>query len=361
MSAVKVIDRTFAERVLIAIGLTVLAGMLLTLLYFVFDVLLLIFDAILVAIFIRGLAGLLGNIVKISEGWRVLAVSLIFVVLIVAAIALLSPSVAQQIEHLREQLPQSARQAAEYISQYQWGKAIIDQLPSAADVTEAVGSLSFISGVGGIFTSTIGAIGDFFIAILLALYFAFEPRLYSNGFIKLFPIATRDRVREILDTTGETLWWWLIGKAASMLFIGVLTWIGLSILGVPLALTLGLLTGLLSFIPNFGPILSAVPSLLLGFIISPMTALYVLLLYVVVQLIESNIVTPLIERETIELPPALTIMFQLGLAVLVGGLGLVLATPLLAVIIVIVEMVYIQDVLGDRERSEIQEKGFQKE
>jgi predicted PurR-regulated permease PerM len=110
-----------------------------------------------------------------------------------------------------------------------------------------------------------------------------------------------------------------------------------------------LIAGLLSFIPNFGPIISALPALLLAFIASPITAVYVLGLYIGVQLIESNIVTPLIERETIELPPALTIASQLALAVLVGGLGLVLATPLLAVIMVLVQMVYVQDVLGDKE------------
>jgi predicted PurR-regulated permease PerM len=201
---------------------------------------------------------------------------------------------------------------------------------------------------GGFFTSTIGALGNFFITILLAIYFASEPRFYARGFTKLFPIAQRRRVSEVLASIGATLSWWLVGKAGSMLFIGVLTWIGLSIIGVPLALTLGLIAGLLSFIPNFGPIISALPALLLAFIDSPVTTLYVLALFIGVQLIESNIVTPLIERETVELPPGLTIIFQLALAVMVGGLGLVLATPLLAVIMVIVQMIYIQDVLGDR-------------
>jgi predicted PurR-regulated permease PerM len=143
-----------------------------------------------------------------------------------------------------------------------------------------------------------------------------------------------------------------------MLFIGVLTWIGLSIIGVPLALTLGLIAGLLSFIPNFGPILSAVPAILLAFIDSPITAVYTAGLYILVQLIESNIATPLIERRTVELPPGLTIIFQLGLAVMVGGLGLVLATPLLAVIMVIVQMIYIQDILGDR-NTDVNESGVE--
>jgi predicted PurR-regulated permease PerM len=207
---------------------------------------------------------------------------------------------------------------------------------------------TLLTGVGGVFSSTVGAVGNFLITILLAIYFAASPNFYLAGFIKLFPLDHRVRVKEILDTIGEMLSWWLIGKAGSMLFIGVLTWIGLTILGVPLALTLGLLAGLLSFIPNFGPILSAFPAILLAFIERPMLAVYTAGLYVLVQLVESNIVTPLIEKETVELPPALTIMFQLALAVLVGGLGLVLATPLLAVIMVLVQMVYIEDVLGDK-------------
>ncbi len=131
----------------------------------------------------------------------------------------------------------------------------------------------------------------------------------------------RKRVREILYEIGDTLSWWLIGKVASMLFIGILTWVGLSIIGVPLPLTLGLIAGLFSFVPNFGPILSAVPAILLAFIDSPTKALYVLILFVVVQLIESNLVTPIIERRTVELPPVLTIVAQLALSILIGGTG----------------------------------------
>jgi predicted PurR-regulated permease PerM len=342
-------EKTFAERVLIVIGFVVLTFLLLVLLYSTFDVILLIFAAALLAIFLRGLADLLGLVVNASEGWRIVIVSLVLLLIFGGAIALLAPSVGEQVAHLRDELPKSAQAAASYISQYGWGRAIIDQLPSFDDVVGRISAIGLLAGVGGVFSSTVGAVGNFFITILLAIYFAAEPKFYIFGFIKLFPRYNRHRVREVLLEIGDTLRWWLIGKAGSMLFIGVLTWIGLSILGVPLALTLGLIAGLLSFIPNFGPILSAVPAILIAFIETPITAVYVAGLYIIVQLIESNIVTPLIERETIELPPALTIMFQLALAVLVGGLGLVLATPLLAVIMVVVQMVYIEDVLGDRE------------
>jgi predicted PurR-regulated permease PerM len=341
--------KTFANRVLLAVGLTFLTVLVLLFIYFVFDVLLLFFAAVLVAIFLRGLSNLLGRVVKIGDTWRVLLVSVLLITILAGSVALLAPNVADQARNLRIELPRSARAAGEYISQYRWGQAIFAELPSIDDVRSHLDASAMLSSVGGIFSSTAGAIANFFILILLAIYLASEPDFYLRGFTRLFPIKRRGRVRGILEQIGSTLHWWLIGKAGSMIFIGLLTWVGLSILGVPLALTLGLIAGLLSFIPNFGPILSAVPALLLGFIESPMTAVYVLCLYVGVQLIESNLVTPLIERNTIELPPALTILFQLALAVMVGGMGLVLATPLLAVIMVVIQMVYIQDILGDRE------------
>lgn len=348
-------DHTFTGRVLVTIGFVVLTILLLTLLYFTFDVILLIFAATLLAIFLRGLAEILGRFINIGEGWLVLIVSVLLIAILAGAVALLAPDVADQVRDLREKLPVSAQAASNYISQFGWGRTLIEQMPSVDDVRENVNPSALLSGVGGFFSSTVGMIGNFFVVILLAIYLASEPGFYVRGVVKLFPKPRRHRATQVIGAIGETLRWWLIGKVGSMIFIGLLTWIGLSIIGVPLALTLGLIAGLLSFIPNFGPIISAVPALLIAFIDSPVTALYVLALYVGVQLIESNIVTPLIERETVELPPALTIVFQLALAVLVGGLGLVLATPLLAVVMVIVQMVYIQDVLDDKD-VEVSEK-----
>lgn len=147
---------------------------------------------------------------------------------------------------------------------------------------------------------------------------------------------------------GDTLWKWLIGKGVSMLFIGLATWLGLSLLGVLLALTLGLIAGLLSFIPNFGPILSAAPALLLAFINIPASAVSVMVLFVVVQVIESYLLTPMIERKTVEISPVLTMLAQIALLTLLGVVGLLLATPILAVVVVLVQMLYVEDFLGDR-------------
>ena len=335
------------HKAAVTIAVVLFALLFVAALYYVFDVIMLVFAAVLLAIFLRGLAELLSYYVKVSDGWLVLLVSLILLALVAGFIALLSPSVAEQVGLLRDKIPASVQKVSDYLNHYGWGRTLLENLPSYQSVVDNVNASGLMSRVGGFFTSTIGVLGNIAIVLLLAIYFASEPKMYLVGFVKLFPRERRDRVKEVIQGVYQTLRWWLIGKAGSMLFIGLLTWIGLWILGVPLALTLGLLAGLLSFIPNFGPIISAVPAILLAFIDSPITALYVLGLFVLVQLIESNIVTPFIERETVELPPALTITFQLALGVLVGGLGLVLATPLLAAIVVAVQMLYIEDVLGD--------------
>ena len=342
-------SRSFVSRVLIAVAVVCLVLLGLALVYFTFDIILLIFAAALLAIFLRGLADILRRWIPLGEGWLVLIVAVLLVAVIAGAVALLAPSVADQVRLLRVEIPKSAQGVGQYLSQFGWGRTLIEQMPGIDYVMTKLDAASVASQVGGIFSSTLGALGNFAVTILLAIYLASEPRFYVQGFIRFFPIHKRERVREVLDAIYDTLRWWLIGKAASMLFIGVLTWIGLSILGVPLALTLGLIAGLLSFIPNFGPILSAIPAILLAFIDSPISTVWVLGLYGGVQVIESNVVTPIIERETVELAPALTIIFQLALGAMIGGLGLVLATPLLAMIVVIVQKVYFEDVLGDKE------------
>ena len=341
-------NQTFTHRVLIICGIITFIILLVLGAIYVVDVLLLFFGAVLVAIFLHGLANISRRYLRLSEGYSVLLVAALLVAALVLSVYLLAPSVAEQIKHLRDELPASAKKASEFLSSYGGGRAILEQLPSNDEIIEKVNNSTMLSRVGGYFSSTLGALTNIALMLLLAIYLASEPKTYIKGFTKLFPQDKRKRVREILYEIGETLSWWLIGKGASMLLIGVLTWIGLSILSVPLALTLGLIAGLFSFVPNFGPILSAVPAILLAFIDSPTTALYVLILFVVVQLLESNLATPLIERRTVELPPVLTVVSQLALALLLGAVGLILATPILAVSMVLIQTLYIQDVLGDK-------------
>lgn len=338
----------FVNRVLIVVGVVILAILLVVGLFYVFDVILLLFSAVLLAIFLHGLAEIVIRYTNLSEGFSVLLVSVILVAALAFGVWLLAPDVAEQIRILRGKIPESAQNLSTQISQYSWGRVLIEQLPSAEQIIDTLNNASFLTRVGGYFSTTIGIIGNLLLVILMAIYLASEPRFYVRGFLRLFPENRRQRALVILKDIVDTLGWWLIGKFASMLFIGITTWIGLYFLGVPLSLSLGLIAGLLAFIPNFGPILSVIPAVLLAFIESPIKAVYVLALYIGVQVVESNIVTPYIERRTIELPPVLTISAQLALGILLGGIGLVLATPLLAVAMVLVQTIYIEDVLGER-------------
>jgi predicted PurR-regulated permease PerM len=183
--------------------------------------------------------------------------------------------------------------------------------------------------------------------LIVGLYLAAEGPLYIGGLVSLFPRAKRARTREVLGVLGVTIRGWLIGQMVSMSFLGLFAFAGLSLLEIPLALTLALLTGLLTFIPNLGPILSVIPPMLLALTQSPIRALYVLLFYIALQSIEGNFVTPMVMRHVIRLPPALLILSQLLLAVLFGFIGLVLAAPMVAVALVLVKLLYLEDILGE--------------
>jgi predicted PurR-regulated permease PerM len=343
-------EKKFVQRALIVVVLTACAFLLLTLFYYVFDILLLIFMAILVAIFLRGSASYLAKYTKISEGLQVGLIVLVLLIVGVVGIIFLAPDVVRQLDELGEGIPASLQKLRESMQAYPQGEAILRKIPDPAALWERIVASGVLRRLGGAFSSTLGAIGNFFVILMLAGYFAATPTYYSQGIAHLFPISKRERVYEILETIYNSLFFWLMGKTASMIFIGVLTFVLLWLLGVPLALVLGILAGLLSFIPNFGPIIAAIPAVLIAFVKDPWLAVWVIGVYVFVQFVESWVVTPFIEKRTVELEPGLTIMFQLVLALLVGTVGLVVATPLLAVIVVLVQMVYVEDVLGDRSK-----------
>jgi predicted PurR-regulated permease PerM len=185
------------------------------------------------------------------------------------------------------------------------------------------------------------------VVLFTGLFLAFDPAMYVRGAIRLCPPAYRIRFGEVLGGIGYTLKWWLIGQGITMLCIAVATWIGLALLGVPLALVLGVIAGLFNFIPNFGPLFSAVPATLLALTVGPDRAIGVIVMFIVLQNLEGNLLTPLIQRKAVDLPPAIGIIAQILLGILVGALGLILAWPIAAAVVVAVKMMYVEDVLGD--------------
>ncbi len=340
---------SFIRRALIATGIGTLIALLLLLLWYGIDVLLLAFAGILLAVFLRGLSDQLNRFTSLSGGWSLAIVVLGLLLIFSAGLWFCASKVAVQVDVLRESLPRSTQRLEQYIGQYGWGRQLLGQLPATNKMLSYRGDV--LGRVTGIFSSTLGLITNFIIILFVGFYLAVEPRLYTNGLVKLVPIEKRGRICEVLDAVGQTLQRWLIGRIILMIVNGGLTALGLWLLGVPLALTLGLLAGLLNFVPNVGPIIAGVPAVLLALTQSPTQALYVLALYLVLQSADGYVFTPLVQRRTVQLPPALTIMAQVFLGVLVGGLGLLLATPLTAAVFVIVKMLYVEDTLGDTSES----------
>jgi predicted PurR-regulated permease PerM len=193
--------------------------------------------------------------------------------------------------------------------------------------------------------------------IFVAVFVAVEPRTYQDGLMHLFPHEARPRAREVMGATGMMLRRWLFTQFIGMLVVGVLTAVVLLILRVKAAIALGIIAGILEFVPIAGPILASVPAIAMGFLDGPEKALYVALAYVVIQQVESNLLYPLLMKKGLELPPVLTIFTQGVLSLVFGLIGLLVAVPLLATVIVPIKMLYVRDVVGDEVKLPGEEGG----
>lgn len=339
-------QRRLARRVTLVNGIAVLFILGLAAAVLAADALLLIFACILFAILLYKLSDIMHRRFGLK---RKLALGL--VVLLLSAIVgvggwAMAPQISEQSSQLAKEIPAAVERLQGEVAQHPLLKRVVAELPAPQDIVKQMSSI--VPNAGLFFSGVIGALGNIVIIIFVGIYFAATPGVYTGGFIRLIPQHKRGRAREVLDEMGDSLSSWLLGKAVSMLIVGTTTAIGLSLLGVPLALILGVIAGLLDFIPYLGPIMAGIPAVLLALSISPDLALYALMLFAAINMLEGYVLQPMIEAKAIDLPPALVIVMQLVFGTLFGFAGVALATPLAAVLSVLVKMLYIEDVLGDR-------------
>ena len=241
------------------------------------------------------------------------------------------PRIIEQLADLQTDLPQAAHEFLERLNGYQWGRWLLAQW---SDYTQTSGNINpALSRIGGFVLSAASLIGGFGLVLFLGLYLAAEPQVYLSGIRRFVPKSDRAIFDACAGSAARLLRRWLISQMFSMIAVGMIVTVGLWGLGVPLAGTLGIIAALLTFIPNVGPILSVVPAVLLAVAISPIKGFLVILLFLLVHFLEGNIITPLLQRQIVRLPPALTITAQLLLAVVAGPFGLALAAPLTAIAI----------------------------
>ncbi|SNB61376.1 Predicted PurR-regulated permease PerM [Arboricoccus pini] len=320
------------------------------LLYLLEHVVLLGFAAILLSVFLGGMSRRLAKATGLNRRVALAVVTIGLLVVVLGFVALVAPAIAEQSVELWHQLPAAWESLTQWLRHYSWMQQYTRDLPSRL---ESIGNEMFStasSGLLGAASSTVNAVTETAIVIVLAIYMAAEPQPYISGFVQLFPKHRRTRTYQIMRAMAKNLWRWLLGQFASMAIIGATTGVGLWILGIPLALTLGLLAGLFTFIPTLGPLLALLPALAIASLQGFSTVITVLVLYLGIQAVESNLVTPMIQRRAVELPPALILVAQIVAGVFFGLFGLALATPLTAAIIVLVRKAYIEDVLDDKRK-----------
>jgi predicted PurR-regulated permease PerM len=197
-------------------------------------------------------------------------------------------------------------------------------------------------------SSTLAVLGGLLLILFLAIYIGADPDLYHRGLMQLFPRRARHRAGEVFSAMATVLRRWLVTQLIAMVVIGTVTTIVLLMLDVKAAFALGILAGLLEFIPTVGPILSAVPAVAMGFLDSPEKALYVGVAFWAIQFAENHLLIPLLMKGGVDVPPALTILSQALMAMVFGFLGLMCAVPILAATMVAVKMLYVEDVVGER-------------
>ncbi|MBB5397223.1 AI-2E family transporter [Mucilaginibacter sp. AK015] len=327
----------FAKKILIVIcliGLVLLFG-------FASQLFLLGFAALLLAVLLIGLADKLSRF----SGWSYpLALTTVFLTLLVliAGIAfLLAPSLSKQAEELQTAVPESLDKLKAQLENTSWGHELMKKLDDP-DKLVRQNKEDIISKSTGFFSATLGTLANFFIVIVMAVFLAAQPKLYVEGFLRLFPKDRAGRVKGLIDECFRTLCAWLKGKFLSMLVVGVLTCAGLLVLGVRIPVVLTLIAMALTFVPNLGPALAMLPAVLIALLSGPQQAVLVMALYITVQVLESYLITPMINQKAVSLPPALTLFWQVILGYFLGGLGLLLATPLLAVLMVLLDKMYIE-------------------
>lgn len=321
----------------------IVAGLLL---WLAASTLLTIFAGTLLAVFLSGLSELVTRYSKLPRGWALTVVCLVLLVALGVMGWLMAARLAEQAHQFANELPKAVRHLREQLQEYPWGSWAAEELSQVRSSAEE--SEKTLSRAAGAATAALDGATALVVILFLALFLAFDPDLYKRSLVRLVPLERRDRARQVVDETASSLWRWTLSRLLSMAFVLVGATIGFLIIGMPLALMLGVFAGLVNFIPNLGPLIWLAPAMLLAFMQSPAHALYVGILFLVVQTAEGYVITPLVQQRMVHLSPAIALSIQVIFGALWGFAGLALATPFTAVALVLVQKLYIEDVLGDR-------------
>jgi len=337
-------ELTYSQKVWQAVGIVAFVAIVILVARVAFNVMLLSLAGCLIAVYFHGL----GDLIQRHTYWRriwCMAVSIggSFILLGVL-LWFMGSKIQVQIAVLSDSLPHTISNAKAQLAQTPLGRKVLDALSGDNNGNE-------LATVSQFFSTSFGVLGNMYIILFLGIFFTASPLLYKDGMILLVPASKKAVAKTIINRSSQALKGWLKGTMLSMVLIAILLPPGLAIMHVPVALVLGLLTAILVIVPNFGSAVAMIPGVLLALTISLETALIVALIYIVVQTLVSNIIAPIIQKKMINLPPALTIVSQLLMAVLGGVMGIIMAIPVLAIAMIMADELYVKRINGIESES----------
>jgi predicted PurR-regulated permease PerM len=329
-------EPTFVRRALIVIALAALA----LLLWQLRTVLVLLFGAVVMGTIIRAISEPCSKHLRLPDGVAVLASVLLIVGVLVGVGWLLGQQITAQTDALADALPRALAQ----VDQWLGGFGLAHPFQTWFSQLHSSGG-TLVSRFGNWLSAASNGVANFLIVFFGGVFLASEPRFYRTGAIKLIPEASRGVFSQALDESERALRLWLKGELIAMLVIGVMTGAGLWLLGVQSWLVLGIIAGFFEFIPFAGPILSAIPGILIALVQSPQLALWTTLMYVFVQHSEAYLIQPIIQQRTVDVPAVVLLFSLLAFAALFGAIGVLFAAPLSVVTYVLVKRLYVIEAL----------------
>jgi|SRR5699024_2225782 len=341
---------SFLGKVLVVILIASFITLLVLLAGQVITVLILVFIGLLFGILFRVLRDLVHHNTSLSKKISLAAVIVVFSSVTIGITFLLAPKVYKQGKKFYQDVPEKWEVIKNRISSYSWGRELIQENPHLRDFFEAdtkEDGNEMTRSLQSLISKTVSVMGALLFIFVIAIYTAAEPEFYTRGLLYLFPRDRRKKVSAIMNKISIALQWWMVGQLCAMLLIGALTTLGLWLLGVPYPFLLGLFAGIMDLIPTLGPIISAVPAILVALTESPELAVYVTILFIIIQSLEGNFVTPLIHEKATAIGPVVIIAVQFMLYFLIGFLGVLIALPLLVCTVIVVKEVYIKGILND--------------
>lgn len=309
-----------------------------------FNIFFLFFLSILFALVLRGISDWSVRYLRVPKRWSLTLTVLVLLLAFSGIGWAMAGPISKQFFQLQEELPRAVNTLRDNLDRYPWGRQITETVESAQK--ESSGA-AVMNKAGRVVSGTLTILGAIFLVAVISIYLAADPERYVKGFIRLFPPSKRKRLGETFEALGTTLQRGMIGQFALMGINGVVTSIALWALGIPLALALGVISAILNFIPNFGPILAAIPALLVASLQGFHKVLYVGILYLIYQMIDGYVFTPLVQKRAVAVPAALVLMAQVLFGVLFGTIGVLIAVPFTAMLLVLTKMLYIEDVLHE--------------